>query len=192
MKNEWQKEIFKNHEYWGKIIAISDDKIIAVADNYNEIIQKASKIKKDCIYFSAPRRPDLYRILPLKLKSMKLHEWYPVHSVKFFLDDNSYIIEDALIDSGADISAVGKEFGEKLGFTKGKHEIVSNVQGIGGSVDFLMREAEIEINDFRFMIRFAWLQDENINDIIIGREIVFDLFDIEFKQADEEIIFRKR
>ena len=33
MKNEWQKEMFNNREYWGKIIAISNDKIIAVATN---------------------------------------------------------------------------------------------------------------------------------------------------------------
>jgi predicted aspartyl protease len=192
MKNEWQKEIFRNKEYWGKIVAISDDKIIAAADNHKDVEEKASKITNKCFYFTAPQRPDLYRILPLRLKSMKLHEWYPSYPVKFYKDDGSYIEESVLIDSGADISAMSKEFGEKLGFTQGNHEIVSNVLGIGGSVDFLMREAEIEINNFRFKTRFAWLQDERINELIIGREIVFDLFDIEFKQADEEIIFKKR
>ena len=46
------------------------------------------------------------------------------------------------------------------------------------------------VKSIRKMI--AQLQDPELEDIIIGREIVFDLFDIEFKQADEEIVFRKR
>ncbi|MBM2814476.1 MAG: hypothetical protein HW421_1238 [Ignavibacteria bacterium] len=192
MKNEWQKEMFNNREYWGRIIAIADDKIIAVADDYDEIEKKAKIITQKFSCFAVPKRPDLYRILPLRLKSMKLHEWYPEYPIMFFLDDGSNISENVLIDSGADITAVGKKFGEKLGFTKGKHESVSIVIGIGGSVEYLIRETEIEIDSYRFKIRVAWLQDEDINDLIIGRETVFDLFDIEFKQADEEIIFKKR
>ena len=42
------------------------------------------------------------------------------------------------------------------------------------------------------MNRFAWLQDPDLDDMIIGRDTVFDLFDIEFRQADEEIEFKKR
>ena len=39
----------------------------------------------------------------------------------------------------------------------------------------------------------AWLQDDTIIDeMIIGREIVFDLFDVECKQADETIVFTRR
>jgi hypothetical protein len=34
--------------------------------------------------------------------------------------------------------------------------------------------------------------DDEFDEMIIGREIVFDMFDIEFKQAVEEIIFKKR
>ena len=38
----------------------------------------------------------------------------------------------------------------------------------------------------------SWLQDDTIDEMIIGREIVFDLFDVEFKQADETIVFTRR
>jgi hypothetical protein len=41
-------------------------------------------------------------------------------------------------------------------------------------------------------IPVAWLLDDDFEEMIIGREIVFDMFDIEFKQAVEEIIFKKR
>jgi len=176
----------------GKVIAISNDMIIAVADNHIDIRKKALEITTNFSCFAVPERPDMYRILPLRLNSLKLHEWYPIYPVKFFLEDGSSISEEPLIDSGADISAVNKNFGVSLGFIKDKHEIVSTVTGIGGTVDYLMRETEIEIDTFRFKARVAWLQDENIQDIIIGRETVFDLFDIEFKQAEEKIIFNKR
>jgi len=57
---------------------------------------------------------------------------------------------------------------------------------------FRKEDIFIEINGNRFKNRFAWLQDPTLNDMIIGREIVFDMFNIEFRQADEQIIFEKR
>ena len=38
----------------------------------------------------------------------------------------------------------------------------------------------------------AWLPTEQIADNLIGREVVFDAFDIEFKQTAREIIFKYR
>jgi len=192
MKNEWQKEIFRNREYWGKIIAISDDKIIAVADDYNEIREKALKITKNFSCFTVPKRMDVYHIRPFRIKSIQRHEWIPSYQIGFVFDSGELIQKDMLIDSGADISVVNYQFGEVLGFRKDTHDISYTAEGFAGSVNFLLKEQIIEIDGFRFTNRFAWLQDAELNDMIIGREIVFDLFDIEFKQADEEIIFKKR
>ena len=50
----------------------------------------------------------------------------------------------------------------------------------------------IEINGTKLTIPVAWLQNQNSTDVIIGREIIFDKFDIEFKQKDELIIFKIR
>ncbi|TAG19550.1 MAG: hypothetical protein EAZ32_06315 [Cytophagia bacterium] len=33
---------------------------------------------------------------------------------------------------------------------------------------------------------------DEVSDIIIGREVIFDTFDVAFKQADEMIVFKKR
>ena len=192
MKNEWQKEMRNNPVYWGKIIAIADDKIIAVADNYFEIDEKASKITTKFCCFSVPKNPHNYKILTFKVKSIKKHEWEPTYLVNFVLDDGSLKEEKLLIDSEADISVICYDFGRKLGFETNKHDEIMTAEGFGSQVDYISKIIEIEINGFRFKNRFAWLQDTELNDMIIGREIVFDLFDIEFKQADEEIIFRKR
>jgi len=48
------------------------------------------------------------------------------------------------------------------------------------------------IDEHEIQTPVAWLQDSEINEIIVGREVVFDEFDIEFKQAEEKIIFKKR
>ena len=52
-----------------------------------------------------------------------------------------------------------------------------------------VKEVEIEINKIKLKIPVAWVQNKENNDIIIGREIVFDVFDILFKQAEEQIKF---
>jgi hypothetical protein len=50
------------------------------------------------------------------------------------------------------------------------------------------------IDDQVFIMPVAWLQEElrNIEDMILGREVVFDKFNIEFRQAEERIIFTWR
>ena len=47
------------------------------------------------------------------------------------------------------------------------------------------------INAHKLTIPVAWIQTEGIKDLIIGRDVVFDYFDIEFKQRLEKIIFKK-
>ncbi|MDQ1267046.1 MAG: hypothetical protein QG635_2199 [Bacteroidota bacterium] len=192
MKNQWQKEMFRNKEYWGKIIAIADDKIIAVADDYDEIFKRADAITPNYHCFTVPKRMDVYHIRTFRIKSIQRHEWNPNYQIGFVFDSGRIINKDMLIDSGADISVVNYRFGEALGFKKDEHDTSYTAEGFASTVNFYIKEAFIEIDGHRFKNRFAWLQDPELTDMIIGREIVFDLFDIEFKQADEEIIFRKR
>jgi hypothetical protein len=61
----------------------------------------------------------------------------PLYPVKFFLDENDFISENALIDSGADISAINLELGLALGFQKEIHDYKFQVEGIGGVVDYI-------------------------------------------------------
>jgi hypothetical protein len=51
---------------------------------------------------------------------------------------------------------------------------------------------EIELDGHIFTAPVAWAQTDFCEEILLGREVVFDLFDIEFKQADETIIFKRR
>ena len=192
MKNEWQKEISHNSKYWGKVIAIVDDKIIDFADTYYEIDSRMKERNMKFVTFKVPKQYDSYRILTFKIKSITRHDWKPFYKINFKLKNGNIKEESMLIDSGADISIINYQFGEYLGFQRDENEILGIAEGFGSKISFLMREIEIEIDNIRFKNRFAWIQDENIDDMIIGRDMVFDLFDVEFKQADEKIIFRKR
>ena len=48
------------------------------------------------------------------------------------------------------------------------------------------------IDDHYFNAPVAWLQNNTTDVMLLGREVVFDKFDIHFKQADEQIIFTWR
>ena len=68
-----------------------------------------------------------------------------------------------------------------------------SAEGVGGgTIIYLTKVIQIEIDNHTLSIPVAWLLEDEVEEMIIGREIVFDMFDIEFKLADEEIIFRKR
>ena len=69
MKSQWQKEIRENPKYWGRIVAISDDKIIDVDDDYTEIFNRVLKMSKDSHFYTVPKRMDVYHINPFRIKN---------------------------------------------------------------------------------------------------------------------------
>ena len=80
----------------------------------------------------------------------------------------------------------------QLGFIRYEDEKVDTAWGVNGSVDYVIREVQMEIDGYQFKAPIAWFQDKNCDDLLLGREVVFDEFDIEFRQMDEEILFKKR
>jgi len=73
-----------------------------------------------------------------------------------------------------------------------KEELILEGETVGGNLRYLLRNLKIDIDSHEFIAPFAWLQTDNCEEILLGREVVFDLFDIEFKQAEEKIIFKFR
>jgi hypothetical protein len=66
-------------------------------------------------------------------------------------------------------------------------------EGIGGIVEYVLRNIAMKIDDYTFIAPFALLQDKkSLDEMILGREVVFEQFDIEFRQAEERIIFKWR
>jgi len=78
-----------------------------------------------------------------------------------------------------------------LGFHLADAEQTLLAYGIGGTVEYVLRKVNVLINGIEFVMPVAWLQDNQINEMIIGREVVFEKFRIEFIQAEEKIQFRE-
>jgi len=62
-KDNWQKEMFENPKYWGKVIAIKDDKIFDFADNYDVLFTKVKDKSLEISFYHVPKQLDLYRIM---------------------------------------------------------------------------------------------------------------------------------
>jgi hypothetical protein len=188
--DQWYKansHTLKN--YRGEWIAFTADGIIAHHRDYftmESLIDPAiSEFVIDRIHeyeFIEPRK-----FYGIRFRSLKQHEWTPRKLV--FL--NSKPIE-MVVDSGVDLSLINYGIGISLGFEKSVGEIGESAMGVGGKVQYLIRQVEMSIEGKTFNARLAWLQSDLATDNLLGRETVFDMFDIEFKQADEEIIFRRR
>lgn len=200
VKNPSKHNWINNHKemlrkYRGQFIAHDEVEVLASAKKGEDLMRilKEKKIEK---YTLAYLHPYLFtekiRILPIRFRTVKLHEWSPFYPAKIIVD-NSVSELDVLVDSGADLCVIPLALGEKLGLTLTNLEVPLTAAGIGGNVSFVLRSLDYEIDNHLIKnVPTAWVLDEDCDDIILGREVIFDAFDIEFKQADETIIFTFR
>ena len=100
---------------------------------------------------------------------------------------------EVLVDLGADLCVIPLSLGKDFGLMLTDLEVPLEAAGIGGSVSFVLRKLNYEIDGHLIKnVPTAWILDEDCDDIILGREVIFDAFDIEFKQAEETINFTYR
>jgi hypothetical protein len=181
--------------YKGQWVAHNANEVVANAPTGSALVQsiKEKKITNYTIVFVHPTwfaKP--VRFLPIRFKTLKKHEWTPNYEVTIAGAAQSQTVE-MLIDSGADMCLIPKWLGESLGLAVSMGEIMQEAFGIGGSVKYVMRNLTYTINSTTITeVPTAWVQTDEVSDIIIGREVIFDAFDVEFKQADEMIVFKKR
>ena len=97
-----------------------------------------------------------------------------------------------IVDSGADFSIISLKVGQDLGYTLADGEHILVDQTIGGTLKYVLRQIEMTIDGQTLMVPTAWIQNNVADVMLLGREVVFDKFNIEFRQADEEIIFTRR
>lgn len=189
----WE-ELFE--KYGGQWVNHYNGKIISHNSDLQKANQEAIKILKHKNYTGLYVKAEWGRkiCLPIYFKTVDVHPWKPFYEVKISLDNEIFDKQNMLIDSGADISVISKIYGEQLGLTLAPHEKIFSANGVGGGVlKFVEREIIFKFNNNDgIKAPVAWIQDDRYSEMIIGREVVFDKFDIEFKQAEEEIIFKYR
>ena len=177
--------------YRGQYVAVQADNLIA-HPKLEKVLQEAKASGKPFTIYAIPRELGKLRILPIRIRSLGFHYWNPIYNIVWKCDDGSWFDSCALVDSGADISVIPLDFGQKLGFTLPPEELHQQAVGLGGKLDVVLRQTVVRIDKITATIPVAWVQESTFTDVILGRAVVFDLFDITFKQAEETIIFVPR
>jgi hypothetical protein len=98
-----------------------------------------------------------------------------------------------VVDSGAEVTLISRELGNLLGFSISSGEPISTGNGVGGEIEYVNRLVDLTIDEHTFQAPVAWLLTKVTNaPLLLGREVVFDMFDIKFIQAEERIEFAWR
>lgn len=177
--------------YCNQYIAYNAKGVIAHAQDLDYVLELAQSSKEEFAIYFIPRRTGAIVILPIRIRSISRHEWLPNYLVRL-KHQKIEISVTMLVDSGADFSVISHSAGQKLGFTLADAEQTLPAQGLGGTANFVLRNLTMTIDGHAFIAPIAWLQNESNLEEIIGREVVFDKFNIEFRQAEERIIFTWR
>lgn len=100
------------------------------------------------------------------------------------------IKSDPIIDSGADFSLIPKKLGLSLGMKLPKRP-KGYSKGVGGKVPIVHKQIEVEIGREKIKTTFAWLYTRDDVPVVLGRKNIFDYFNIEFRQTERKILFKK-
>ena len=193
---EWRKANYqKLKKYRGEWVIYTKNGVIAHDTNYRAMTQQIDLRQLSPLDYITER---IYenefieplKFLPVRFRTVKKHDWQPKYDVCLTFCESKVI--EMLVDSGSDISLITLGLGEDLGYAISSGEILSSGEGVGGSIQYVLRQVEMQIDDHIFSAPIAWLQNEVCQEVLLGREVVFDLFDIEFKQAEEKIMFKYR
>jgi len=95
----------------------------------------------------------------------------------------------AYIDSGADISILPASFLKAFG-VRVEEEEIKEIRGVGGAkVPVILKDVRMKIGELVFNVKIAIALIEDIP-YILGREGVFDNFEICFRQREKAIEFK--
>ena len=111
----------------------------------------------------------------------------PVAKVYLLRDGKEWIPEYFYVDSGADYTLIPYKFGRFIGLDSIALD-VEEISGIGGVVGIRFAVIPMKIEEHQFDCKIAWAQIERVP-FLLGRENVFECFDITFKQRKRNTVF---
>jgi Family of unknown function (DUF5678)/Aspartyl protease len=178
--------------YKNQYVAYNANGIIAHSENLREVLELANAAKQPFLIYLVPRRTASVEILPIRFRTVARHDWQPNYSVDLKHKDIEFSTT-MLVDSGAELSLISLKVGQDLGYALADAEPTLLAETIGGRVEYVLRNAEMKIDGHNLIAPVAWLQTNTGGEqLLLGREVVFDKFNIEFRQAEEKIIFTWR
>jgi hypothetical protein len=111
----------------------------------------------------------------------------PVAKVYLLRSEGEWIAEYFYVDSGADYTLIPYRMGRFLGLEKIASE-VKEIGGIGGVIAARFAIVPMRIEVHQFDCTIAWGQIERVP-FLLGREDVFENFDIIFQQRKKKTAF---
>jgi hypothetical protein len=178
--------------YRNQYIAYNANGLIAHSENLREVLNLAEASNQAFAIYLVPRRTASIQILPIRFRTVTRHDWQPNYHVNLRHRDID-ISTTMLVDSGAELSLISLKVGQDLGYALADAESALLAETIGGRVEYVLRNVEMTIDEHSFLAPVAWLQTNTGGEqLLLGREVVFDKFNIEFRQADEQIFFKWR
>jgi hypothetical protein len=111
----------------------------------------------------------------------------PVAKVYLLRTEGEWIAEYFYVDSGADYTLIPYRMGRFLGLERIATE-VKEIGGIGGVVAVRFAAVPMKIEVHHFDCPIAWAQIERVP-FLLGRDGVFEHFDITFRQRNKKTIF---
>ena len=191
--DEWYRSHWQElKEYVGEWVAYSKDGVISHDRDYLTMI---SQVKLDPLEYIIERIyenefVESIKFYPVRFRTVKASDWQPKYLVTLSYQETRQL--KILVDSGADFCLMPKQLGMDLGYKVDAQEVMSKAEGVGGEVDYVLRRVDLSIDSHTLTVPIAWLQTDDAVECLLGREVVFDKFDIEFKQSDRQIIFKYR
>ena len=179
-------------KYAHQYVVYNANGIIAHSENLREVLQLAKASGELYSIYLVPGFVGSIVILPIYFRTVSRHEWSPDYQVK--LKHKEFELDATMVvDPGADFSVISLKAGQDLGYALADAESTLLAETIGGRVEYVLRNVEMTIDEQSFIAPVAWLQSNTGGEqLFLGREVVFDKFNIEFRQADEQIIFTWR
>jgi hypothetical protein len=111
----------------------------------------------------------------------------PVAKAYLLKSGNEWIAEYFYVDSGADYTLIPYRMGRFLGLERIASE-VKEIGGIGGVIAARFAVVPMKMEECRFDCTIAWAQIERVP-FLLGRENIFEHFDITFQQRNKKTIF---
>lgn len=178
--------------YRNQYVAYNAERLIAHSENLREILDLAQASGELYAIYLVPRSTASIQILSIRFRTVSRHNWQPNYHVKMKHRDVE-ISTTMLVDSGAELSLISFKLGQDLGFALADAESSLLAETVGGRVEYVIRNVEMTIDGHGFIAPVAWLQTNTGGEqLLLGREVVFDRFNIEFRQAEEQVLFTWR
>lgn len=193
LKTQWLYDNYpKLKSYSGQYIAHDEQRVIASNPSILLLLETVKALNDTFYICYIPQNFEKYQINMLRLLPVNRNEWKPMYPVTMRLGAHPALRLEMLVDSGADISVIPFDTGIALGLQAVEGEVFEQAAGIGGVISYALRQLSIEIDGHEVHCPVAWIQNQYTRDLILGRDVVFDQFDIEFRQADKVVEFKWR